>query len=81
MRVRAYTTWQSSQQSLSKKREQEQKLTAAGKMEKLQVVKAEILEVGVVVGVSCWSLLTFDLHSGREKLKRARSYLKMPPEL
>jgi sorting nexin-1/2 len=44
MRVRAYTTWQSSQQSLSKKREQEQKLTAAGKMEKLQVVKAEILE-------------------------------------
>jgi sorting nexin-1/2 len=29
---------------LSKKREQEQKLTAAGKMEKLQVVKAEILE-------------------------------------
>ena len=56
MRVRAYNMWQSSQQSLSKKREQEQKLTATGKIEKLQVVKAEIEEVGVVschVTLSC----------------------------
>ena len=68
MRVRAYGTWQSSQQSLSKKREQEQKLTAAGKMEKLQIVKAEIIEVGVVVGVACGQPLTSTVggKSGRE---------------
>ena len=54
MRVRAYSTWQASQQSLSKKREQEQKLTASGKVEKLQVVKAEIEEVGVA-----WCVVTF----------------------
>ena len=48
MRVRACNTWQASQQTLSKKREQEQKLTATGKMDKLQLVKAEIEEVGVV---------------------------------
>ena len=58
MRVRAYSTWQSSQQSLSKKREQEQKLTAAGKMEKLEVIKAEIMEVGMAVGVACGQPLT-----------------------
>ena len=45
MRVRAYNTWQGAQQTLSKKREQEQKLTAAGKIEKLQGIKAEIKEV------------------------------------
>ena len=48
MRVRAYNTWQSAQQTLSKKREQEHKLTAAGKLDKLQLVKAEIEEVCVV---------------------------------
>ena len=48
MRVRAYHNWQTSQQTLSKKREQEQKLTAAGKMEKVSAVKLEIEEVGVV---------------------------------
>ena len=47
MRVRAYSAWQTAQQTLSKKREQEQKLTASGKIEKLQAVKAEIQEVGV----------------------------------
>jgi sorting nexin-1/2 len=44
MRVRAYHVWQTSQQTLSKKREQEQKLTASGKIEKLQAVKTEIEE-------------------------------------
>lgn len=58
MRTRAYGVWQSSQQSLSKKREQEQKLTASGKIEKLQVVKAEIEEVGVVSCRVILSLLT-----------------------
>ena len=48
MRVRAYHVWQTCQQTLSKKREQEQKLTASGKIEKLQAVKTEIEEVGVV---------------------------------
>lgn len=54
-RVKTYNMWQSSQQSLSKKREQEQKLTATGKIDKLQVVKAEIEEVGVV---SCHMILS-----------------------
>lgn len=45
MRVRAYSAWQGAQQTLSKKREHEQKLTSAGKIEKLQVAKAEIEEV------------------------------------
>lgn len=53
MRVRAYSSWQSAQQTLSKKREQEQKLTAAGKLDKLPAVQAEIVEVGVV-GFVCF---------------------------
>lgn len=45
MRVRAYSAWQSAQQTLGKKREHEQKLTAAGKVEKIQLAKADIEEV------------------------------------
>ena len=45
MRVRVYNTWQGAQQTLSKKREQEQKLAAAGKIEKIQTIKTEIEEV------------------------------------
>lgn len=52
MRVRAYSAWQSSQQTLSKKREHEQKLTAAGKVEKIALAKAEIEEVGAGEGES-----------------------------
>ena len=51
MRMRAYSVWQTAQLTLSKKREQEQKLTAAGKLEKLPAVKAEIEEVSECVCV------------------------------
>lgn len=44
MRVRACNVWQATQQTLSKKREQEQKLTATGKTEKMVIIKAEIEE-------------------------------------
>ena len=61
MRMRAYSVWQTAQLTLSKKREQEQKLTAAGKLEKLPAVKAEIEEVSecvcvYVMIVSCGEL-------------------------
>lgn len=44
-RVKAYSTWQSAQTGLAKKRENEVKLQTAGKIEKLSQAKAEIEEV------------------------------------
>lgn len=45
MRVKAFNTWTSSQNSLTKKRDQEAKLKAGGKPEKLAVVQQEVKEV------------------------------------
>lgn len=45
MRVKAFNTWTSSQNTLTKKREQETKLKAGGKPEKLTAVQQEVKEV------------------------------------
>lgn len=45
MRVKAFNTWTSSQNMLTKKREQETKLKAGGKPEKLTAVQQEVTEV------------------------------------
>ena len=49
-RVKAYHTWQSAQNTLTKKRETEMKLQAGGKQEKIAQIQQEIKEVmkGVV---------------------------------
>ena len=49
MRVKLYSTWQSAQNTLAKKREVEQKLQAGGKPEKMQQVQQEIQEVTFMI--------------------------------
>ena len=45
MRVKAFNTWTNSQNTLTKKREQETKLKAGGKPDKLAQMQQEVKEV------------------------------------
>ena len=45
MRGKTHNVWMSAQKTLASKRDNEQKLTAAGKTEKLPIIKEEITEV------------------------------------
>jgi len=51
-RVKAYNSWQSAQNTLTKKRESEMKLQAGGKQEKIAQIQQEIKEV--MKGVARW---------------------------
>lgn len=51
MRGKSYGTWMSAQKTLASKKDSEEKLTAAGKTEKLPQVKEEITEVSLSCGL------------------------------
>lgn len=53
-RVRAYSTWQSAQQTLTKKREALVKIELAGKNEKLPQAQDEVKEVRKYFGHYSW---------------------------
>ena len=72
MRVKAFNTWTNSQNTLTKKREQETKLKAGGKPEKLTAVQHEVKEV---TWLSARDTCHLPLCSGKKKLKKAKRSL------
>ena len=51
MRVKLFTTWQSAQATLAKKRETEIKVQAGGKPDKIAQIKQEIKDVSILAFV------------------------------
>ena len=74
MRVKAFNTWTSSQNSLTKKREQETKLKAGGKPDKLTAVQQEVKEVSNLISLQEMRCLSYDF-SGKKRLKKAKRNL------
>ena len=74
MRIKAFNTWTSSQNTLTKKREQEAKLKAGGKPEKLTAVQLEVKEVNNLIGLQEMRCSSCDF-SGKKRLNKAKRNL------
>jgi len=66
-RVKAYNSWQSAQNTLTKKRESEMKLQAGGKQEKIAQIQQEIKEV--MKGVARWWTMEWRMGCTRAQIQ------------